>query len=219
MNKIKMSTKSASKIKSDNPTATSKEPTQTIRILYAGTCPKLTTRGKGDLSYELGVDEPGESHVRISGNVSSGAFSNEWLALARIKSLLDHTAEQKKPFPSIVLESLFDGRSSNNYGYLAAILIAEKVLVVLPTKPVMLNIGAWDAITQKIESLKEQGVSLTDHIAIANIQKAKKRAQLVENMRSARKPKETAPENQSQLQESDRKAVGAVAVSIPSNQQ
>ena len=169
---------------------------QTIRILYAGTCPKLTARGKGDLSYELGIDDTGESQVRISGNVSTGAFSNEWLTLDRIKSLLDHTAEQKKPFPSIVLESLFDGRSSNNYGYLAAILIAEKVLVVLPTKPVMLSIGEWDTINQKIESLKEQGVSLTDHIAIANIQKAKKRAQLVENMRTARKPK--VAENQSQ---------------------
>jgi len=183
----KASTQPASKSKSTPQT------NQTIRILYQGTCPKLTARGKGDLSYELGVDEPGEFHVRISANVSTGAFSNEWIALTRIKSLLEHTAEQKKPFPSIVLERLFDGRSTNNYGYLAAILIAEKVLVVLPTKPVMLNIGEWNTINKKIESLKEQGISLTDHIAIANIQKAKKRAQLVANMR---KPK--APENQSQ---------------------
>jgi len=187
MSKTKTSTPPASKN-----TPQEKEPNQTIRILYQGTCPKLTARGKGDLSYELGVDESGEFHVRISGNASTGAFSNEWLALTRIKSLLDHTAEQKKPFPSIVLESLFDGRSTNNYGYLAAILIAEKVLVVLPVKPVMLTVGTWDTINQKIESLKEQGVSLTDHIAIANIQKAKKRAQLVANMR---KPK--AAENQS----------------------
>jgi len=192
MNKNSVTPTPAAGIKATPQERATKEPNQNIRILYAGTCPKLTARGKGDLSYELGVDEPGEFHVRISGNVSTGAFSNEWIALARIKSLLEHTAEQKKPFPSIVLESLFDGRSTNNYGYLAAILITKKVLVVLPVKPVLLSIGTWDTINQKIESLKEQGVSLTDHIAIANIQKAKKRAQLVENMR---KPK--AAENQS----------------------
>lgn len=28
-----------------------------IRILFRGTCPKLTARGKGDLSYEIGIDE------------------------------------------------------------------------------------------------------------------------------------------------------------------
>jgi hypothetical protein len=60
-----------------------------ITILFRGTCPKLTARGKGDLSYELGIDEEtGESYVRISGNGSSGAYSNEWLDLGKIRTLL-----------------------------------------------------------------------------------------------------------------------------------
>jgi len=145
------------------------EPNQNIRILYSGTCPKLTARGKGDLSYELGIDDTGEPHVRISANASTGAYSNEYVDFTRIKVLLDHTAKQPKPFSSVVLDSLFTGRSSNNYGYLAAILIAEKVLTALAGKPVMLNLGTWDTINKKIKSLNEQGVSLTDHIAIANI--------------------------------------------------
>jgi len=169
------------------------EPNQSIRILYSGTCPKLTNRGKGDLSYELGIDDTGESHVRISANASSGAFSNEYVDFTRIKLLLDHTAKQPKPFSSIVLESLFTGRSSNNYGYLAAVLIAEKVLTVLPGKPVMLTLGTWDTIQQKIQVLKEQGVSLTDHIAIANIQKAERRAELVAKMRIAKTAKTVKP--------------------------
>ena len=40
-------------------------------------------------------------------------------------------------------------------------------LLVLPVKPVMLTLGARDTINQKIESLKKQGASLTDHTAIA----------------------------------------------------
>ncbi|WP_319587224.1 hypothetical protein [uncultured Desulfobulbus sp.] len=49
-----------------------------IRILYRGTCSKLTARGRGDLSYEIGIDEDtSKSYVRISTNDSSGAFSSE----------------------------------------------------------------------------------------------------------------------------------------------
>ncbi len=191
---------------SDNPegistlqTAEAKNPITGLRILYLGTCPKLTTRGRGDLSYELGIDDvTGDSYVRISANVSSGAFSNEWLALGRIRALLDLKTEQQKTFSAVAMESLFLRRSANNYGYLAAVLKAEGVITVLPGKPVMLSCGDWDQIQQKIQALKDKGVSLTDHIAIAANLKAEKRAQLVENMRTAKtakaagKPKETS---------------------------
>ena len=156
-----------------------------ITILFRGTCPKLTARGKGDLSYELGIDEDtGESYVRISGNDSSGAYSNEWLDLGKIRTLL---AGQQKTFSAIVMEGLFRGRSTNNHGYLAAILMAEKVLVVLPGKPILLSIGDWEPVLLKIKTLKDKMVSLTDHIAIAARQKAEKKAELIANMRSAKK--------------------------------
>ena len=53
----------------------------------------------------------------------------------------------------------------------------------------MLTLGTWDIIHQKIKSLKEQDVSLTDHIAIANIQKAERKAELVAKMQSAKTAK------------------------------
>jgi len=121
-----------------------------IRILFRGTCPKMTARGKGDLSYELGIDEDtADSYVRISGNDSSGAFCNEWLNLGKIRTRL---AEQEKTFSATVMESLFHGRSSNNHGYLAAVLIAEQVLALLPGKPVMLSIGDWEPVLLKIKT-------------------------------------------------------------------
>ena len=49
MKKTKTSTPPASKSKSLE-RATSTVPIKNIRILYAGTCPKLTARGKGGLS-------------------------------------------------------------------------------------------------------------------------------------------------------------------------
>jgi len=39
---------------------------------------------------------------------------------------------------------------------------------------------------QKIDSLKEQGISLTDHIAVAAQQRAERRAQLMSNLRSTK---------------------------------
>ncbi len=82
----KTSTKPAPETQSSKPLNKS---IKFITILFRGTCPKLTARGKGDLSYELGIDEDtGESYVRISGNDSSGAYSNEWLDLGKIRTLL-----------------------------------------------------------------------------------------------------------------------------------
>ena len=164
-----------------------------IRILSRGTCPKLTARGKGDLSYEIGIDEDsGDSYVRISGNDSSGAFSNEWLDLGKIRTKLDR---QEKTFSATVMESLFHGRSSNNHGYLAAVLIAEQVLALLPVKPVMLSLGDWEPVLLKIKTLHDKNVSLTDQIAIAAKQKAEKRAELVAKMRSAKANTKTDVEN------------------------
>ena len=206
MNKSKGSVKSATSadIQSGNQegvstfqTATTKESVKTIRILYLGTCPKLTTRGRGDLSYEIGIDDAtSDSYVRITANVSSGAFSNEWLALSQIRTLLELKAEQQKAFSAVTMESVFHRRSANNHGYLAAVLKAEGVLNVLPGKPVMLNIGEWGPVLQKIKSLKDDGTTLTDHIAIAIKQKATKRAELMANMQASKKAKESKPKDE-----------------------
>lgn len=132
-------------VKSSNP---ANDP---IKTVYQGTCPKLSTRGVGDLSYELGTGEAGNGHIRISANASSGAYSNEWLPLARIRSVLSPKTGQ--PFSSMVLKDLFHRRSANNHGYLAAILKAEGVISLLPGKPVVLTLGDWGSLDQKIQSL------------------------------------------------------------------
>jgi hypothetical protein len=60
----------------------------------------------------------------------------------------------------------------------------EKVEVVYS-----IMLSYWEPVLHKIRTLKDKGISLTDHIAIAAQQKADKRAQLVENMRNAKTAK------------------------------
>lgn len=149
----------------------------TVKIVYQGTCPKLTTRGRGDLTYELGIDDAtGNPCLRIAANAGSGAFSHEWLGLDRIRTALTMGNDQRQSFTATAMRPLFVKRSSNNHGYLAAVLKAEGVLEAFPGQPVMLRLGNWEPIFEKIAALKEKGVSLPDRIAIAAKQRAERRA-------------------------------------------
>lgn len=146
----------------------------TIRILFHGSCPKLTTRGVGELEYEIGInDNTDEAYLRIAGNASSGAFSTEWIALSGIRALLENVKEQS--FRAVLLRDLYFKRSSNNHGYLGAILKAEGVFISLPKQPTLMQIGGWDSLLEKIDSLKGKEISLTDHIAIAANKRAERK--------------------------------------------
>lgn len=63
--------------------------------------------------------------------------------------------------------------------------------MTLPEKPVMLSLGDWEPLFQKINSLKEEGVSLTDHIAITAQKKAEQKAERMANLRSTNSNKPT----------------------------
>lgn len=184
---VSMIPDTASESVESSPAATSKRPITNIaiRILYQGTCPKLTTRGAGQLTYELGIDDAtGNTYIRIAANASSGAFSHEWIGIGHIRTMLE--TEKRHAFPASVMHPLFVKRSSNNQGYLSAILKAEGVLKAIPGQASILSLNSWDSLIQKIDSLKKQKVSLTDHIAIAAKIKAEKKAQLMTKVRSAK---------------------------------
>ena len=55
----------------------------------------------------------------------------------------------------------------------------------------MSSLGAWEPVLQKIASLKEQEISLTDHIAIGAQKKAEQKAKRMANLRSANSTKPT----------------------------
>jgi hypothetical protein len=145
----------------------------TIKILFHGSCPKLSARGVGDLEYEIGIDDTAdEVHIRIAGNASSGAYSTKWVKLDDVRVILDNI--QDESFKAIVLKDLYANQSSSNIGYIGAILKAEGVLVGMDSPPTAMKMGNY-ALMKKITRLKNDGVNLKDHIAIAAAEKAKKK--------------------------------------------
>lgn len=146
-----------------------------IRILYRNNCQKLTTRGVGELQYEIGfIDTLDEAYLRITGNESSGAFSTKWIALSDIQTTIDKVEEET--FRSVILRDLYFRKSANNHGYLGSVLKAEKVVAALPNQPTVLRLESWEPLLKKIETLKEQGVSLPDTLAKAEKESNKKQS-------------------------------------------
>jgi len=102
-----------------------------FKVIRKGSAPKL--RDETQLvQYELGHVE-GKLSLRITSNDKDGLFSNEAIPVSKITECL---AKQAKgaDFTSRVLHPAFTKKSSNNAGFLAAILRAEKVLTTVKDK-------------------------------------------------------------------------------------
>jgi hypothetical protein len=61
------------------------------------------------------------------------------------------------------------------------------VLVGVDKPPSALKIGNWDVLMDKIAQLKKEGVNLTDEIAIAEAEKAKKKQAAAGKRKTVRK--------------------------------
>lgn len=115
------------------------------------------------MEYEIGIDDTDdEVHIRIAGNASSGAYSTKWIKLNDVRVILDNI--QDESFKAIVLKDLYANQSSSNIGYIGAILKAEGVLVSMDSPPSAMKMGSWDTLMKKVTRLKNDGVSLKDHI-------------------------------------------------------
>ena len=99
---------------------------QEMRILKTGECPSLS--GKSTLSYRIGRKDK-EIYIALTGNSGGGHFSPDWVSLEQLYTVLD---SQKKPITSGALHGLYQGKSSNNASFTAAILLSLGVLKVSP---------------------------------------------------------------------------------------
>lgn len=135
-----------------------------IRIMYRGECPKLTQRGMGTLSYEFGInDTTGETFIRIAANSHGGTCSFEWIKLQVVEEMLAIGGEEK--FSAVLFRKVFVSRSTNNHGFLAAILKAEKVICTDPEQPTKLTFLSFDALKDQLNHLKTEDVDLPDLVA------------------------------------------------------
>ena len=95
-----------------------------LNIIQTSKCP--TVSNKSTLTYNIGVDNKDNIFIRIASNTGGGYFSNEWVSLDNITSILgDVTGEH---ITSINLIPLFKGKSVNTPGYLLAVLLKEGLL-------------------------------------------------------------------------------------------
>jgi len=95
--------------------------------LKGATAPKLGKHADGTISYKVACDMGRTAlFLAITDNSSGGYFSREYVPVVRAEELLAKL--DQSGFPSKGLKAAFTGKSSNNAGFLAAILHAEGLL-------------------------------------------------------------------------------------------
>jgi hypothetical protein len=120
--------------------------TQAYWLLKESTAPKLGLRAEGGISYHILSDTNRQNlFIAITGNDSGGYFSRELVPIQKILTCLDK-CQIGKPFPSKTFKEAFTGRSSNNSGFLVAVLRAETLLAAAPDAETQhLASGDWAA--------------------------------------------------------------------------
>lgn len=119
-----------------------------VTILKTSTAPKLSPRGGGELTYQVGRMD-NTVLLRIHKNDSSGRFSAEWIGIEAVRRSLAQLPKGQNSFKgAVAMTPAFKGRSSCNGGFLAAILRAEKVFAPDPDpkKKGMLMLASPDAL-------------------------------------------------------------------------
>ncbi|MEY8199575.1 MAG: hypothetical protein RPS47_10075 [Colwellia sp.] len=102
-----------------------------FKLVRKGSAPKLRDETES-IQYELGHVE-GNLSLRIISNDKDGLFSGEAIPISNITTCLSKYAKGTS-FTSSVFTEAFSKKSSNNAGFLAAILRAEKVLAPVKGK-------------------------------------------------------------------------------------
>lgn len=148
----------------NNPVHNLLQDTQTMRIIKIADCGKLTTPDKPTLTYNISVTDANDIYFRITDNTTGGFFSTEWIALDAITECIAKQAKTKS-FHAALFEKLYEQKSANNAGFLAAALMAEGLLQRFEDTKRMLTKGNLDAFTTTVEPLIDSDISLHDVVA------------------------------------------------------
>ena len=119
---------------------------QPFWLLKTAKAPKLGKHANGGIGYQIATgSDRQEPMIHIVANDGGGYFSKEAVCLSRVEAcLVQHP--QGEPFSSKLFQGSFAGRSSNNAGFLAAILRAEGLLApASDTEGRHLISGDWTA--------------------------------------------------------------------------
>jgi len=90
---------------------------------------KVSKYAEGSIEYQITADfERTTLFIAITGNQGGGYFSRERVPFPKIEACASK-CDPSKPFPSRSFKDAFVGRSSNNAGFIVAVLRAEGLLV------------------------------------------------------------------------------------------
>lgn len=105
-------------------TKASDKPVQPAKvILVSGVATLLSPGSTTTVGYEIGHEpEQAELLIRLTGSSGGGLCSKEWFGLAQVIDLLNEQ-QPDKPFTSGLFKAIWNFKgSSNNAGFLAAVL-------------------------------------------------------------------------------------------------
>ncbi len=108
--------------------ATETDVASSYTVLCNGEAEKISPHSKGLLMYELGKkNDTGHLALRLTANGEGGLFSREWIMLYALHAILE---QQQDCFPSRVFRPLFGQGSTNNAGFLAAVLRSPDICLI-----------------------------------------------------------------------------------------
>lgn len=121
---------------------------------------KLGPRAEGGIRYQVLADADRQNlYIAITTNESGGYFSRERVPLDKIEACLT-SIKPDQPFQSKALKDVFIGRSSNNAGFLMAVLRNEGLATAAPNSETQ-HVRHGDMATWKAKLLTEPGKQIT----------------------------------------------------------
>lgn len=140
------------------------------QVLKQGTCP--TSSGKSTLGYEVGMDDSGEIHLRVSSNNGGGFFSNEWVSYTAIQVALNNWPADQG-VTSMTFHKIFRGKSANTPGFLIAVLCAEGIIEPMGEKKRVHQPCDPEAFLASVHALRKGSGIATPKKGAAKTTKAK----------------------------------------------
>jgi len=95
-----------------------------VELFYTAQCSSLSEQST--LTYQLGTDPQGQLHIALLDNSGGGYFNKEWVAWSEIEAML----KLKGAIKRVDLQRLYEGKSNNSSGFLAAALLHVGLLKV-----------------------------------------------------------------------------------------
>lgn len=126
--------------------------TTTRLLINGGAAPKTGAHSSGAVLYRLFTDAArSDVFIAITGNEGgSGYFSREAVPFSKVMQCVTGRPDAQQPLASKALMAVFQGRSTNNGGFLAAILRHLGLLAPAPEAAHQhVPVGDWEAWRQQ----------------------------------------------------------------------